>query len=573
MLSLLHMRDFALIDDLTLEFYDGLNVLTGETGAGKSILIGAINLILGERSSSDQIRTGAEQALVEAVFHCSLENQDLTEQLDKYGISTSDEFVFSRQISRHGRNICRINGNVVPLSALKELGGLLVDLHGQHSQQSLLHPEQQLFLLDEFGGVALAESKNNYVREFYRLQQVRQKLKTLGTNEAERERAMDLLRYQRDEIFSAALEEDEEENLRQRLMLLDNMEMLLNMANRCYGEIYEGNHNVIPVVDRLNSISAEITSLHEIDPKLNTFTTVLDEVITGLTELGHEIYAYRDSLAFSPEERDSIEERLEVYRRIKKKYGDSVAEVNAFAEKCSQEVEIIENSAAEALLLEKEAVIQLQKMEEQAEQLGFLRKKAASLLEEGIIRALKELRMQDASFNVAFKQREKPDTTGNDEVEFLFSSNRGEPVKSLARIISAGEMARVMLALKSILAAQDRIPTMIFDEIDSGVGGITVQKVAEKMARLGLNHQVICVTHSSQIASVANHHYFIFKELSGERTCTRVSYLDDHARISEVARLLDGRSDDAVSRQHAKELLQRRTEKTDHRPQNTQKRK
>ena len=564
MLSLLHMRDFALIDDLSLALFDGLNVLTGETGAGKSILIGAINLILGERSSSEQIRTGADQALVEAVFHCSVENQTVTEQLDKYGIPLSDELIFSRQISRLGRNICRINGHIVPLAALKELGSLLVDLHGQHSQQSLLKTEQQLFLLDEFGGAALANAKNSYIAEYTGLHQLRHKLKSFGTSEGERERAIELLRYQRDEILAASLDGLEEESLRQRLLLLDNMEKLLDMANRAYGEIYEGTHNVIPVLDRLNSISAEITSLHEIDLKLNTFTAVLEEAITGLSELGHEIYSYRDSLAFSPEERDVIEDRLELYRRIKKKYGTSVEEVIAFAEKCEQEIQNIENSTAEALLLQKEALMQKRKMEEQAAMLGSLRKKAASLLEQEIISALKELGMQDARFNVTFKQRDKPDRTGNEEVEFLFSSNRGEPVKSLARIISAGEMARVMLAVKSILAAQDCIPTMIFDEIDSGVGGTTVQKVAEKMARLGLNHQVICVTHSSQIASAANHHYHIFKELSGERTCTRVSYLDDNGRIAEVARLLDGRSEDFVSRQHAAELL------TQHRTQDTQ---
>ncbi len=555
MLTLLNMRDFALIDELALEFHEGLNVLTGETGAGKSILIGAINLILGERSSSDQIRTGAEQAQVEAIFHCSLENQQINEQLERYGISPLDELVFSRQISRRGRNICRINGYAVPLAALKELGGLLVDLHGQHSQQSLLDNDKHLLLLDEFGGLALADVKNKYIEEFNCLQELRQKLKPIGTNDAERERKIDLLRFQKDEIMAAALNEEEETNLRQRLTLLDNVQKLLEIANRAYGEIYEGSHNFLPVVDRLNNIHADITSLRGIDPILDTFSAILEESITALSELGHEIYTYRDNLAYSPEERDEIEDRLETYSRLKKKYGSTVAEVTAFCEKCSQEIDLLENSAAEILSLKKETVAQQKRVEEQAAKLGALRKSAASVLEGKIIKSLNELGMHDAQFAVEFKQREKPDRSGYDEVEFLFSSNRGEPLKPLARIISAGEMARVMLAVKSILAAQDRIPTLIFDEIDSGVGGITVQKVAEKMARLAFNHQVICVTHSSQIASAANHHYYIFKEVSGDRTCTRVSYLDDHSRVTEIARLLDGRSEDIISRQHAVELL------------------
>ena len=555
MLTLLNMRDFALIDELTLEFYEGLNVLTGETGAGKSILIGAINLILGERSSSDQIRAGAEQAQVEAIFHCSMENQPVKEQLDRYGISSFDELVFSRQISRRGRNICRINGHAVPLTALKELGSLLVDLHGQHSQQSLLDNNKHLFLLDEFGGSALADVKNNYMDEFNRLQELRHKLSSIGVNDAERERKLDLLRFQKDEIMAAALNEEEETILRQRLILLDNVQKLLDIANRAYSEIYEGSHNSLPVVDRLNSIHTDIISLREIDPILDTYSAVLEEAITALSELGHEIYTYRDNLAYSPEERDEIEDRLEIYRRLKKKYGSTVAEVTAFCDNCRQEIDLLENSAAESLFLEKEAAVQHKRVEEQAAVLGALRKSAASVLEGEIINSLNELGMRDARFAVEFKQREKPNRSGNDEVEFLFSSNRGEPLKPLARIISAGEMARVMLAVKSILAAQDSIPTLIFDEIDSGVGGITVQKVAEKMARLTFNHQVICVTHSSQIASAANHHYYIFKEVSGERTCTRVSYLDDHTRITEVARLLDGRSEDPISRQHAVELI------------------
>jgi len=557
LLSYLHLRDFALIDELNLEFFDGLNVLTGETGAGKSILIGAINLILGERSSIEQIRAGADQAIVEAIFHCSAGAEQIGTQLEQYGLppAQAEEIVISREIWQKGRNICRINGRIVPLTALKELGSLLVDLHGQHSHQSLLKTEQQLFMLDEFAGPVLTEQKISYLHEFNNLQQVRQKLKDLGISEAQRERALDLLRFQLDEINAAALDEAEEENLTQRLLVLDHMERLINMANRAYGEIYEGSDQIESLLDRLNRIKTEITFLEGIDTKLVPFSSVLKEVTTHLNELGHDLYAYRENLNFFPEERSEVENRLDLYRRMKKKYGSTVADIHNFAKNCRDELVFLENSAEEALNLEKEQSIRERSLGEQAEKLTSLRKRAASLLEQGITSALKELGMPDARFTVSFIGQDKPTRIGKDEVEFLFSANRGEPVKPLARIISAGEISRVMLALKSILAAQDRISTMIFDEIDSGIGGETVQKVGEKMARLSVNHQVICVTHSSQIASAADHHYFVFKEIEGERTYTRVRYLEGESRITEIARLLDGSSDDIISRQHAAGLL------------------
>ncbi len=555
MLVSLYLHNFALVDDLSIEFFEGLNVLSGETGAGKSVLIGAINLILGERSSIEQIRSGEDLARVEAIFHCSPEYSPVMELLKSYGLSPETEIVVSREISQHGRNICRINGRAVPLTALKELGNLLVDLHGQHNHQSLLKTEHHLLLLDDFGGTNLAKCKDTYLKIYNQLQQIRQKLKLLGRNKDEREKKLELLRFQRDEITAARLDEAEEENLNRRLMVLDHMESLLNLVNRAYMEIYEGNHHSEAIVDKLNQIRTEMVSLQGVDPKLEGYTAALEEAITGLSELSHDLFAYRENLDFYPEEKCEIENRLEIYRRMKRKYGPTLNEVLALAEKCNLEINALENSEAQAQLLENEEIIQLQKLSEQARALNLLRKKAALLLEQGVTAALKDLGMQEASFSVAFAEREVADQTGIDKVEFLFSSNRGEPLKPLARIISAGEMARVMLALKSLLAAQDRIPILIFDEIDSGIGGKTAQKVAEKMAALGVKHQIICVTHSSQIASAADHHYYIYKEVVGERTCTRVRYLKNESRIAEIARLLDGGSADNLSLQHAAELL------------------
>jgi DNA repair protein RecN (Recombination protein N) len=555
------MQNFALIDDLSLELFPGMNVLTGETGAGKSILIGAINLILGERASSEQVRTGSEQALIEAVFIVSKSYGQLQTIMELNGLTLQDDLIISREIARSGRNTCRVNGRIVPLGTLKELGSALVDLHGQHSHQSLLKPEQHILLLDEFGDEELLKEKKRLEDLFNVWQKVRQKLKSRGTSPEERARQLELLRYQRDEILNAALNPGEEESLSQRLLLLNSMEKLLSMANRAYTEIYGGEEATSsPVFDRINSIKEEMSSLLKIDSRVSPFISTLEEISSNLAELGHELYNYLDNLTYFPEEIEEIENRLELYRRLKKKYGVTVEEILCFAEKCQEEITVLENSEEEVLMLEKESKNLWQDIEQCAILLTKKRKKTAQILTKLVKEVLGELGMDNAQFSVNFIEREVPARHGKEEIEFLFSANPGEPLKPLARIISAGEMARVMLALKSILAEQDHVPTLIFDEIDSGIGGKTIQKVAEKMARLSKKHQVICVTHSPQIASAADHQYYIFKEVAEGRTTTCVNYLEGEKRVMEIARLLNGGIISEITRRHAEELLKKASE-------------
>ena len=556
MLSYLHMQNFALIDNLSLELFPGMNVFTGETGAGKSILIGAINLILGERASSEQIRSGSEQALIEAVFIVDDKYDPLHTIMDEYGLTISEELIISREISRSGRNTCRVNGRIVPLGTLKELGNVLVDLHGQHSHQSLLKPEKHFLLLDEYGGDELLTEKKRLAELFANWERVRQKLKSLGISREERARQLELLRYQSDEINKAELNPGEEETLSQRLLLLNNMEKLLSMANRAYAEIYGGEAAASSsVFDRITAVKEEMSSLLKIDDKLEPFISILEEIASTLAELGHDLYNYLDNLTFFPEEVEEIKSRLEVYRRLKKKYGMTVEEVLSFAEKCSEEIAKLESSEETALLLEKELNNLWQEIEQCASILTEKRKQTAGILTKMVERVLGELGMENAQFSVNFAERELASRHGKEEIEFLFSANPGEPLKPLARIISAGEMARVMLALKSILAEQDHIPTLIFDEIDSGIGGKTIQKVAEKMSRLSKNHQVICVTHSPQLAGAADHQFYIFKEITGGRTTTCVSYLQGEKRVREIARMLNGGVTSEITRKHAEELL------------------
>jgi DNA repair protein RecN (Recombination protein N) len=550
------MQNFALIDNLSLELFPGMNVFTGETGAGKSILIGAINLILGERASSEQIRSGSEQALIEAVFIVDDKYDPLHTIMKEYGLTISEELIISREISRSGRNTCRVNGKIVPLGTLKELGNVLVDLHGQHSHQSLLKPERHFLLLDEYGGDELLTEKKRLAELFANWERVRQKLKSLGISREERARQLELLRYQSDEINKAELNPGEEETLSRRLLLLNNMEKLLSMANRAYAEIYGGEAATSsPVFDRITAVKEEMSSLLKIDDKLEPFISILEEIASTLAELGHDLYNYLDNLTFFPEEVEEIESRLEVYRRLKKKYGMTVEEVLSFAEKCSEEIAELESSEEAALLLEKELNNLWQEIEQCASILTEKRKQTAGILTKMVEGVLEELGMENAQFSVKFAEREVVSRHGKEEIEFLFSANPGEPLKPLARIISAGEMARVMLALKSILAEQDHIPTLVFDEIDSGIGGKTIQKVAEKMSRLSKNHQIICVTHSPQLAGAADHQFYIFKEIIGGRTTTCVSYLQDEKRVREIARMLNGGVTSEITRKHAEELL------------------
>jgi len=559
LLSYLHLQNFALIDSLSIEFFPGMNVFTGETGAGKSMLIGAINLLLGERASTEHIRTGSKQAIIEAVFTVSSVYEELNKILEENGLTESEELIISRAISSNGRNICRVNGRIVSLGTLKELGNILVDLHGQHSHQSLLKTEQHLLLLDEFGGKELLNEKKRLSKLFENWEGIRKKLKELGLSPEERIRRLEFLRFQRDEIIKADLKPNEEEELNKRLFFLNNMEKLLAMANRAYAELYGGEEAASgksSVYDIINSINEEMNTLLKIDSSLGAFTYILEEVSSNLAELAHELFNYKEKLTFSPEEVEEIENRLELYRRLKRKYGKTVEEILSFAEKCSEEITALENCEQEALMLEKELEKIWLEIEKCAQNLTEMRKITASVLTKMVKEAIQELGMENSQFSVNFREKEEISPQGKEEIEFLFSANPGEPLKPLVRIISAGEMARVMLALKSILAEQDRIPTLIFDEIDSGIGGKTIQKVAEKMSKLSKKHQIICVTHSPQIASVADHQYYIFKKISGGRTTTCVNYLEGENRVMEIARLLDGGTSE-ITRKHAEELLKK----------------
>ncbi len=556
----LRVVNYALIEDLTLNFNPGLNILSGETGAGKSIVIGAINLLLGERAAVEQIRQGQESAYVEGMINCEHVLKDKIEKiLEDAGIAGGGELIIAREIYRTGRSVARVNGRAVPLSFLKDIGQLLVDLHGQHQHQSLLRPDQHLELLDSFGGPEVAVARES-VADLYKIWQGKKKeLAALGENSAERERNIDIFTFQLKEIRDAGIEPGEDEELAGREKILANAEKICTLTARAYADIYAGEEDspVEALIDRLNRSSALLTEAAGIDQALSPLLELLETASAQLEEASHQLRDYQSKFEFEPNELAAIQERSNQINSLKRKYGGTIEETLAFADKLEEDIERLQNSEALAGQVEKEIAELEERLAEQSGKLNSRRRETANRLEGLLEECLEELALVNARFEVKLANREAYSPRGTDHVEFMFSANRGEEVKPLAKIISGGEVSRVMLALKTILARQDLVPTLIFDEVDSGVGGATVQKVAEKLAHLSRHHQVMCVTHSAQIASMADSHFRLYKETVGDRTLTLADTLKGSEIREELARMLDGASIDQVGLQHVDNLLER----------------
>ncbi len=560
MLLQLKVVNYALIEDLTLNFNPGLNILSGETGAGKSIIIGAINLLLGERAAIDQIRQGHDTAYVEGMFSCESDLKSQVENvLIEAGISGGDEIIISREVFRTGRSVARVNGRAVPVSFLKEIGQFIVDLHGQHQHQSLLHSDQHLELLDSFGGDEIISIRENVAGLYRKWQSQKKELAALGANSAERERNIDISTFQLKEIREAELYPDEDLELARREKILANAEKIFKLTAQAYADIYAGEEGspVEALIDRLNRTTTFLTEAAGIDQSLSPLLDMLETAAAQLEEASHELRDYQSKLEFEPNELVTIQDRLNQINSLKRKYGGTIEETLAFADNLEEEIERLQNSEALAEQVEKEIAEQEILLSEESNRLSRLRREAADRLEGLLEECLEELALANARFEVKLAEKAVCSPKGMDQVEFLFSANRGEDVKPLAKIISGGEVSRVMLAIKTILARQDLVPTLIFDEVDSGVGGATVQKVAEKLAHLAQHHQVMCVTHSAQIASMADCHFRLYKETTGERTLTRAVGLEEAKIREELARMLDGASIDQVSLKHVDHLMER----------------
>ncbi|MBS4023113.1 MAG: DNA repair protein RecN [Dethiobacter sp.] len=552
MLRLLEVKNLALIDNLSFYPGRGLNVISGETGAGKSMLLGAIQLLLGERASPDVIRGGEDSACIEAVFSdCSeLMPEDCGPCCDDEG-----ELLLSREIRRSGPNICRITGRVQPLALLSAIGRRLVDLHGQNQQQSLLSSQTQRVLLDAYGGSAVAEPLEQvaeYYRERTRLQRL---LDDLGGDEAEIARRADFLRYQLEEIESAALTNAEEEELEKAFRRLTHAGQLLERTARAYKQLFEGDRGAEAIIDRLGQVEKELAAALALDETLGGAAGQISQVQSELAETARRLLDYQETLNIDEDQLREVTERLEQYKKMKKKYGPSVQDVNALADKLRSELALL--SAREGKR-EQAAVLLGQvgrRLADAAVALSHARRRTAADLAAKITLALFGLALQGAEFSVQLDEEGPIAAHGRDRVQFMFSANPGEPTQTLSRVASGGEIARLMLAVKSVLAEQDNVPTLIFDEVDAGIGGVTVKAVAERLQLLARHRQVICVTHQPIIAAAADHHFVIFKQSEGGRTVTRLSMLDREEREAELVRMLGGQEGDRAALEHARSIL------------------
>ncbi len=560
MLLELRVSNFALIEDLSFNFNTGLNVLSGETGAGKSIVIGAISLLLGERAAIEQIRQGKEIAYVEGVICLEGSRKEIIKLLlGEAGIELADELILAREVYSSGRSVARVNGRAVPVSFLKELGRYLVDLHGQHQHQSLLRSEEHLDLLDSFGGEKITAARKKLEAMFQKRQDLKNELSLLGSDSTERERKLEVYEYQLNEIKQADLNSGEDEELTEREKILANAEKLWNLAAEAYSVLYAGGNELQSeaVLDKVNNAKALIEQASRIDSNLSALLELLESAAAQLEEVSYGLRDYQANFEFDPSELSMIQERQNIIKDLKRKYGSTIEEIQDFAGRVEDEMERLKNSETRAISLEEEIKELEGRLHEESAVLNKLRRDTAQQIEQQLEAILNELALPGARFEIRFTEREELTPSGLDRIEFMFSANRGENVKPLTKIISGGEVSRVMLALKTILARQDLVPTLIFDEADAGIGGATVQTVAEKLAQLSMFHQVLCVTHSPQIAAMADAHYSLFKETIDDRTLTRATLLDSDQRRKELARMLDGAGIDQVSLKHVDSVIKR----------------
>ncbi len=566
MLLQLEISNIALIDRLKINFEEGLNILTGETGAGKSIIIDSINALLGMRVSRELIRTGQDIALVEGIF--SVESEKVFETLKEIGVDREDDgtLLISREMTAAGRNVCRVNGRLVTVTNLRQLGEKLIDIHGQHDSQSLLRTESHVELLDAFGGEKIKSLKKDYVKNADEYRGKNRKLIELSGNTRDRERKIDLLKYQIDEIEKAQLEDDEEEKLKRRRLLLANSEKILTTLSSISETLSGGSRDEVAATDQINLV---ISGLEDISAMDDVYVSMLEEtkeILYRLEDITREISHQKEIIEFNPEELDDVEERIDFIQQLKRKYGSSIKEILEYCLKSKQQLDEIINNARITEELEKEMSVLRESIFRLGCRISDERKKAAQVLEKRICSELEDLQMKGASFKVDMEMTVKnPDDihsvipqNGFDNIEFMVSANTGEPLKPLSKTASGGEMSRIMLAIKRILADVDKLPTLIFDEIDIGIGGQTANRVGDKLRFISERHQVICVTHLAQIACKADAHYRIEKTQVKGHMATEVRKLKEEKEIiEEIARIMGGSDKSEASLRHAGEMLER----------------
>ena len=556
MLHSLYVKNFALIDDVELNFDKGLTIVTGETGAGKSMLIDALQVALGSRASADFIRSGREKATVQATFDVSRLSW-IKKRMEELGVDCEEDglLVLTRELSRSGKNVCRINGRLANLGLYRDMGSGLLDMLGQHEQQTLLDQDKHRWLVDRLGGPELLEQAGKVKEIYIRWRDTCSQLKDLESNARELARRIDMLSFQIQEITKAQLAEDEEDELLNERRLLMNSEKISRLAGEIYDQLYGGEAGATPAIEGLGKALTSLRELAEIDSNLTGLLEMLENALYQIEDAAREVSSYRDNVEYNPERLDQIEHRLSLIKQLKYKYGSTVREILAYKEAALAELNTLSNRTKKAEEL-KEAIKTLEKeWHRQAKILTILRQKAAKHLEENAARELRYLEMGGIDFRVSLTPREEISAQGMEDIEFLIAPNPGEPLRPLQKIASGGELSRIMLALKVLLSGVDEVPTLIFDEIDTGVGGKALQAIGEKLAQVGRHRQVICVTHGAQVACFADTHYLISKKVVDGHAQTSVEPLDQAGRVEELARMLAGREITGAVKDHALQMI------------------
>lgn len=530
MLLDLHVKNLALIENAELSFGEGLNILTGETGAGKSIVIGSVNMALGGKAPKDIIREGAEYAYVELVF--SVTEPDKIAQLKAMDVTLSEDglLIISKKIMT-ARSVSKINDETVTASKLKDITSLLIDIHGQHEHQSLLYKSKHLQILDAYAKARIIPIKYTIAQTYGMYQGLQEKIKALSMDQDMRLREADFCRYEIEAIENAALQEGEEEELTN-----------LNRRFRNSQKIMDGLSSACRILSEqgISMALKEINQVARYDEELLPIRDQLFDADAILSDINHDIASYMDKFAFDEEEFLRIEERLDVIHGLQAKYGDSIPGILSLLEEKQKRLEELENHDSILQKLNSDLEETVKALEDQSSQLSEIRKAASQVLTKRIREGLKDLNFVDVKFEMQFEKLDHYTSSGYDEAEFLISTNPGERLKPLGMVASGGELSRIMLAIKSVLADSDEIPTLIFDEIDTGISGRTAQKVSEKLSYIGGNHQVICITHLPQIAAMADSHYAIEKAAVDGKTTTTIRKLGHEEMIQELARLLGG---------------------------------
>jgi DNA repair protein RecN (Recombination protein N) len=553
MLTTLRIKNLALVSDLTLELRPGCNVITGETGAGKSIIIGALNLVLGERADRTLIRSGEESCSVEAVFDTRKLRAPLKNFLEENGLEPCEEnqLVLKRNFSASGTNRQFINGSATTLATLATIGEWLVDMHGPHDHQSLLHAGKQLLILDAFGG--LEKSREEFGELVRRRGVLESEKSALIVDEKTYAQQLDLLRFQVQEISTARLKEGEDLEVETEFHRASNAAKLLQLSQAALDVLSESDNSLLTQSGAVGRVLAELQRVDDAGAK--NLVELHAQAAENLRELQAAVSHYADKVDVDPARLAELEERLNLIHTLKRKYGAGIAEVIAFGDEAKTKLQALESRDAELARLNAA----LEKLDAEisaaGKKLSATRKKVIPQLAKAVGKQLEDLGFKQSKFDVLVSVREdaRPTAVGFDEIEFQFAPNLGEPAKPLRAIASSGEMARVMLALKTVLAAEDEIPVLVFDEVDANVGGETANAVGEKMRQIAAKRQVFCITHLPQVAALADAHYVVTKQVKDGRTISEITLLDRKSRVTELARMLGGQTD--AARKHAEALL------------------